>query len=60
MRGLMTEAVMQDGLLPSMDDMDFLPQDGDLYTEVFGHHDLHTEMFDDLDNLDADDWETDF
>lgn len=60
MRGMMTEAVMQDGLLPSMDDMEFLPQDDDLYAEVFGHHDMHNEMFDNLDSLDDDGWETDF
>lgn len=54
MRGLITEAAIQEGLLPSMEEMDFLPQEDDLYTEVFGHHDLH------LDDLDDADWETDF
>lgn len=54
MPGLMTEAWMQDGLLPSHDDMEFLPQEDDLYTQVFGHHDLH------LDGTEEEDWETDF
>lgn len=40
MRGLMTEAVMQEGLLPSLEEMEFLQED-DLYAEVFGHHDMH-------------------
>jgi hypothetical protein len=54
MRGLITEAVMQEGLLPSLEEMDFLPQDSDLYTEVFGHHDLHHEV------ADNESWETDY
>ncbi|MCH2546928.1 MAG: hypothetical protein MK052_04870 [Alphaproteobacteria bacterium] len=54
MRGLMTEAVMQDGVLPSFDDMEFLPQEDDLYSEVFGHHDLHHSA--DI----KDEWLTDF
>lgn len=55
MRGLMTEAVMQDGLLPSMEDMEFLQED-DLYSEVFGHHDMHHSG----DVEDSESWETDF
>jgi hypothetical protein len=43
MPGLMTEAGIQEGLLPSYEDMEFLPQEDDLYTQVFGHHDLHLE-----------------
>lgn len=55
MRGLMTEAVMHDGLLPSMEEMEFL-QDDDLYSEVFGHHDMHHSA----DMEDVESWETDF
>lgn len=54
MRGLLTEAGIQEGLLPSYDDMEFLPQEDDLYTQVFGHHDLH------LDAIEEESWKTDF
>lgn len=56
MRGLIAEAVMQEGLLPSYEEMEFLQED-DLYTEVFGHHDMHHSS--DA-KLDDDSWETDF
>ena len=56
MRGLIAQEVMRDGLLPSYEEMEFL-QDDDLYTEVFGHHDMHHSS-DAL--VDAESWETDF
>lgn len=56
MRGLITEAVMQEGLLPSYEEMEFL-QDDDLYSEVFGHHDMHHSG---ANEKDSESWETDF
>lgn len=49
MRGLIAQEAMQDGLLPSYEEMEFL-QDDDLYTEIFGHHEPHH-----LNDLDTDD-----
>lgn len=59
MRGLMTEAVLQEGVLPSFEEMEFLPQENDLYIEVFGHHEPQHDIADE-ESWDDESWEKDF
>lgn len=44
------ETALDDNLLPSFDDMDFLPEDDDVLAEVMGYH---VEG----DNFTSDDWD---
>jgi hypothetical protein len=55
----MTEAVLQEGVLPSFEELEFLPQEDDLYLEVFGHHEPQHDYADE-ESWNEESWEKDY